>query len=946
MKSLRSRIMLAAIVVAGVLGSLSASAEDWYWHYTKSGSNYANWSYAENWTNALGQTGTPAAGDAVYFINYSYNYDNKLCPSPDLGSSKPLDYVYVSCPQTFNFQQGHLYLQTGGRGIKVETNNVSGMSHWGSETLSGDGEVAYDIASGKTFAVQKTMNGATATLVLKGGGSLNMGPDGPGYGSNSLGGVRVENGSLGYRIPWPYISPSLRLSFGGNAEKALVCLVKGHRLVKNLDYFERDDVTTSNHGFTSADVGGTVSSTNVYMKCIGTPGRDSARFTGKLYDKAGLYWAPEAKTASDGDYEFVFAKALSTSTGDIIVSNGTVRVTEGAALGSLSSVVLEAGGTYRIDSTAGRGNHVECLRQTDASAKVSLGLGAVLSVKTVEPFAGGTIALGLHTATSDPDWIAGEGTVFVTGIPEKEGTYVWTGGAASTAFGLVDNWRGGEAPSTILGSAEVKFAEGGSVATLTDISYLHGLVFAGSAFTVDGASAAAALYLAPGGIVTSGDGGRYVIAVPTVVTTKQTWNVAEGDTLVVSNALAGYSAEMLLKTGKGRLDLFGDSDFPNEFGVTNGELHVWSDKAFGDSASPTWLSSKNMTTTFHGVTTDEPFEFFDFRTTTSFQAAPGTTNVFNGFFNANKGNFHTDAGAGVLVFRGGMTCTGNYCPYGTTIVEKTAFSLKDRVYPSSTSDIHLRVAQNNFGGNNFMLVQNGSKLWTEVPNAFSSTRVSLRNKSEFHLCGNDQTISVLNGWRSSGETDGICESDKPATLHVNDVAPHVYENGPTSRICRVVFKGQVSFSKEGSQTYYIASESSTTGSLAVAKGRLVMLTPSDGNLEANILLNSQWTGRWPNATAAIASGTGVLEIRHSKAFGSKTDIRAEGGTIQLNDGVSLRVADFYLNGQVQEAFRSYGGPDSNADVKPKYPGTETYVFSGTGVIRPQTHNPGLLIMIR
>lgn len=939
-----SFVRLAAGVAAfGFTVCLTASAEDWYWNYTKSGSSYANWSFPENWTNALGQAGVPTTGDAVYFINYKSDYDNKKVPSPDLGA-KPLDYVYFSCPQTVNLQQGALYLQAGGRGLKIESNNVNGMSHWGSETLSGEGEVPYDIASGKSFSVQKVMHGATATLVLKGGGSLNMGPDAMEYGANTLGSVRIENGSLGYRIPWGAVSSSFSLSFGGSASTARFCLAKNNRLVRNFDYSE--DMTVGNHGITGADIGGTLPTVNVYLKCVGTPRRDSLRFTGRFTGKAGLYWAPETKTAAGGNYEFVFAKGVSDTTSDLIVSNGTIRLTENALLGMLSSVVLEQGSVYQLDASARRGNHTGRLCFKDPTAKVLLGSGAVLGATTVEPFDGRTIAVGLHTAASDPDWIEGEGAVFVTGHPEKEGTYAWTGEATSPAFALAGNWRNETVPSTVLGSAEVKFAEGGLSAALSDITFLYGLLFAGPAFRVDAASEAAVLFLASGGIMTSGNGERYTLDVPMAVTSQQTWTVAANDSLVVSNVVSGYSTEPILKTGAGELHLCGQNDFPNVLAVTNGPLHVWSDKAFGDSLSPTWLSSKNVMTTFHGVTTDEPFEFFDYRTSTSIQAAPGTTNVFNGFFNASKGNLHVDAGSGAIIFRGGMSCQGNFCPYGTVIVERTAFALKDRVYPNSTSDIHLRVAQNGFGGNNFMLVSNGSKLWTEVPDAFASTRLSLRNNAEFHLCGNDQTLSVVNGWHAESEREGICESDRPAVLHLADVTPHAYENGPTSRICRVVFKGQVSLSKEGNQTYYIASESSTTGSLAVAKGRLVMLKPSSENLEPTIRLNSQWTGRWPQATAAIASGTGVLEIRHSAAFGRKTDIRAEGGTIQLNDGVDLRVADFYLGDQVQMPFKTYGGPDSAAEVKPVYPGTGTFVFSGTGVIRPQTHNPGMVILIR
>ena len=156
--------------------------------------------------------------------------------------------------------------------------------------------------------------------------------------------------------------------------------------------------------------------------------------------------------------------------------------------------------------------------------------------------------------------------------------------------------------------------------------------------------------------------------------------------------------------------------------------------------------------------------------------------------------------------------------------------------------------------------------------------------------------------------------------------------GTNATVCTTAFTGGASLSKEGSLDLYIAAESTSTGTLAVTTGRLIM-SRADSNVSYPGTTIARSRGSWPNASAVEVKG-GTLVLENEVAFGPHTPIYAMGGTIEVPEGVSFSSAAMYVTdgeGGWTVLRGCCGGPDSAAANKPKYPGTDTYVFSGAGV---------------
>ena len=108
---------------------------------------------------------------------------------------------------------------------------------------------------------------------------------------------------------------------------------------------ESSAVSNTAHGFTSED--------DVEAQALtlcGTPMVNPMRFTGTFYRRAGLVWNPDAADAA-----FVFAKAVSHTTGELLVSNGVVRLVEGATFSRLSRLDVAAGAKFVVEAGAGSG---------------------------------------------------------------------------------------------------------------------------------------------------------------------------------------------------------------------------------------------------------------------------------------------------------------------------------------------------------------------------------------------------------------------------------------------------------------------------------------------------------------------------------------------------------------------------------------------------------------
>ena len=178
-------------------------------------------------------------------------------------------------------------------------------------------------------------------------------------------------------------------------------------------------------------------------------------FRGRLYGKTGLTWAP-----TSADATFTFSNTVQTATGALVVSNGTVCVTNGAGFKSLALVELAAAGKLSIAS----------------------GLSVVTSAARI-----GDVDLpsGEYTSGDCAANLPGEGRLVVLGYSEEDSN-IWKGGNGS--WSEPTNWSRGSVPAAgdkvVLNGSGVKVTLSSSTAALGTL-----LLFNGAKMEVSGEAA-------------------------------------------------------------------------------------------------------------------------------------------------------------------------------------------------------------------------------------------------------------------------------------------------------------------------------------------------------------------------------------------------------------------------------------------------------------------------
>ena len=174
--------------------------------------------------------------------------------------------------------------------------------------------------------------------------------------------------------------------------------------------------------------------------------------------------------------------------------------------------------------------------------------------------------------------------------------------------------------------------------------------------------------------------------------------------------------------------------------------------------------------------------------------------------------------------------------------------------------------------------------------------VLLNDRAVWNLSA-DQGVNVFGGITNTATV----ASENGATLHLRDdrlntVKPTesqtwvLAERTCDTSLCgtkvqtnKVVFAGNVNFSKEGALDHWMEGTSTSTGRVSVSNGRLIFTT-----------------GSWRNASGVNVSGDGVIEIRNGNAFRKDTPFVVTGestdGKIVIPSGVSVKIASVTVNG--------------------------------------------------
>lgn len=948
------RTVWAWVCVCAALAT-AASAETWYYKGGGAKNEYAyNWFATGegcNWTNTVGAAGVPAAGDAVVLPEKDPETGGTITVSASSDTMQPL--AAFTAPGPFTLHQGTLVMRAGGAGVFVGADTWwwAGLACQANPDDPAAEGVVVTVPDGVTFNLQKGIT-CTGTDVIKAGGgtlvNLAQGISGSYADLKDLR-VRLRGGTFvnhttsllqGVRLVFDSDDPNLRVKIGKAENRSWNWGIRDGAIE------ESSAVSNTAHGFTSED--GVEAQA---LTLCGTPTVNPMRFTGSFYRRAGLVWNPEAADAA-----FVFAKAVSHTTGELLVSNGIVRLVEGATFSRLSRLDVAAGAQFVVEAGAGSGFMAQEAALA-AGGKVFVGKSVSLTFNRAT-YNGVALAPGPHTKETAGDWLSGDGLVYVasnTGTPVTPSAATWTGGGTDTLLTTDANWEGDAAPDFQTGGLTATFA-GGERATFAVDGFVRfaGLVFT-RAFTLErAADATGRVLLGAGGVQTpdADDARTYEIAWPLAAVAPQTWYAASNATLRWTAPLSGFSAlDRILVDGPGTQEFCAANTFPNDMTLTNGTVRFAGDGAMGEAAGTTDVDLRRVRLSFGGGVNTRSLVYFrgdDVKVepyTVAVEA--GTTNRFEGrvAHKAVNGNYATlkvtlgkDA---ELVFAGETSL--NYVNFHTAdnapahlVVTNMPLTVNDRLnFYSAALTVDLWTAQNRVSGNTSFW-QSG-RVYTRVPYALDATayngnvtRVQLQGDAfTLDLCGNDQALGVLHG------VAGTVTSDTPALLHLaqNHIPPN-YDNGwltvPYVGITnKVAFTGQAGISLDADARYagtfphVLTSASCSSGTVQVTSGRLTLAAPD---------------GAWTNAAAAVVKG-GTLVFEHGGAIGRQTDVFIEGGVLELAAGVVQTCRDLFFDG-VRQPTGTWGSSTSGARRK------NDERFAGTGVLNVLSDGKGLALILR
>ena len=917
-----SVFVLAAASLAG------ASAATRYWNPTvqwaqSTGSTTMRyfWENPKNWLDADGNTGVPQAGDDLIFAKADQTWGGT---SPALNSLTIAPGSRQDC-----INQTTIVFPGGCEGLRITGAAVS-YTWYSIIRLTGDGDVPFDVPSGVNFIFQKCLQqgGAQgtdytegATLVKKGAGGMLL-QDRSGWTAQCTHKkTRLEAGTLLFEFwggngrydPQDYFPVGHDFMFAGDDPSAKLSIAALDLRMKDVKFHEREDVANTGHGITC------YTSTNVYLRFTGTPQLASTVFSGTLYNSVGISWETE-----DPAREFVFSNAVSATTGGLLVSNGTMRVVHGASFTALSNMYVAAGAAFKVEKGAGVNFSCKLLDLEDATAEVHVGEDVLLSFR-VARVGGAEVAPGVYTGEDLP-WLKGLGRVRVGEVPVVGANAPW--------------WERTDGPTALAANATTNYL---------------GVRLSGEALAFTAGTGALA-FVGEGGFETAGDGAAYTWGWPTYLDAAQGWNVAEGDTLEITGTLFGVHGAVVRKEGAGTLRLEGPKAFVGNIVISNGLVEAVGDDSLGGVGGTTTFVmtregaaaagaikkgrlrilpeagksevSFHRPVTFHYLYCDELGDFLEL---------PANTTV----------NFY-----GLMqticqphVSKNGYPCHWNYsCPSTTTVHWWNGmYAALNHKFPGGHHYVHKALT----GGDRFTIgggavvellapgnrigaaTGNGngsSTIYTRVPYALDARSVDQLisftgdGKLTIDLCGNDQALSIIYA-NSSNARNGQITSATPALMHVtrNQYVNNTTASGYAQTCTNYVrWAGAAGLSMERTSTarpVVLMSGSSTTGTLQVVSGKVVMHAPS---------------GSWTNASEVVMKG-GVLEVEHSAAFGTNTVVRFVGtggayGTIDLFPGVKQQVAALEVDG-VEMPAGLYGSSATGARYR------RDDLFAGTGLLK-------------
>lgn len=856
------------------------------------------------WTNATGDNEIREAG------NWKDAGGNVLTTAPVISSSvsdtKGSILVFTNCQGTLTSSANYQYYgYVFGDGAKVTLGGSKsfyiyngGVTHTGNYTNMLGYTVylrsatnVFDIVNANAMVeFNNSLQGGDSRVLLKRGkGTLKV-PNSYGSSINNISEILMQGGTFTLSTRDANIKlTDCTITFDGN-EPSYIKREKNNDPCTVLPISggcvrETESVDNTEHGFTDDGKPYTLVFTNNVT---------DSYFSGTIYSKLSFFWGP-----SDGSQTFTFAKATHPTTGSLTVSNGTVRLENGAKFTSLASVRVMDGATLDVASGVRNAIYTEALT-LDAGATLKVAANTTIAAGAIS-VDGSPVSAGIYTK-DNCGWIVGDGTVMTTDWPADKN----------------DVWNRRDFPAVLAAGTETWYE--GAALDGADMSLTAG----------EGATAV----IGPLGVKTAGDGGTYTWSWPTLLYGTQDWVSTNGDMIVVSAPIGSYVPSDLNFNGNGGVTLAVSQDSETRF-----------------------VFNVPKVTMSAGVTIANPVSVLS---GTKFVATKTTTtNTFAGPVTIN--NKVPTLDKGTWRFTGGVDSTGalNMNSSSTIIVDDKPYVGSARLQNYGT--VVLNVPSNNIAIQNHAFAHSGnSRIYTTVPYALwcggkandQQQRLSLgfynnkQNDPSAHqhasgvtwdLCGCDQGIASL----PCSTNGAYVTSEKAAQLHYaldpsgqNAVYGYVWYAVTNY----VNFTGGAGLTYEGSRTdAMLVNVSTTTGRLEVVSGKLGLAAQGP-----NVYSGLNWPGgSWPNASAVAVRGSGTLAFGHKDAIGRETDVEFEGtdGRLEIAAGVTVRCRDLYFDG-VRQRQGLWGGT-GNAAAQHK-----DARFSGDGLLFVLGDGIGTMVIFR
>lgn len=626
---------------------------------------------------------------------------------------------------------------------------------------------------------------------------------------------------------------------------------------------------------------------------------------------------------------------LATTTGSIIVSNGTLRAAAPNCFGNAANVTV-AGGTLSLQS-AETIKDTASLSITNSGAQVNISDGLM---ETVEKLfinnmqqANGTWGTAASGATHQDDTLfSGTGKIYVlTGPSFTVVDATWDAGGADTLLSTAANWTGDALPA-FDGTTHAFFGEGGATATVDTAASLYGLTFnATNDFTVD--SGAGTLTLGAGGVtaaIPDTTSRAYTLTADTTLSANQPWTVTTNQagvtTLAVEGAVRnGNDPFGITKTGNGILVLSGDNSYDGTTYVNEGTLTIAHDNALGSTSGATIIADGAWMEMKGGITVAEAVTLPSDPSTRNAGGlrVTGGSNVWSGKITSSMANSRITCNGGSLDIIGGIgggqMCLGGAGGSYIRVSEKPINTPGFTFFAHTSIPIILAVTNNVWNdcqiNGNFVRTDMENVLPAAAGLTLGSVSYSI-NPSGINLNGHNQTVGQLKTY-DVGSVLILC-SPTPAKLTVEQTASTMFHASIT---------GAVTLVKSGSGALTLTRACATSGDFVVSNGTLAV--SADGALGVN-------------STNIVVAG-GTLSLSNSSAVSdSATLVIADGGgaKVDLAAGVNESVGWLYFGGRPQRA-GTYSAAAGGGVLK-----VDTEHFAGTGILTVLHDSAGTLIRLR